>query len=158
MIWSKLTFALLCCSAVIRQLRCILWLGTMWQFWTAKILPMLSTGRWQILTLLIQGTTVQRNVSCSYAARVLALPDLLTCLQSSVVRIIVTNPSKSVEVHLPYGPSAATVCIWYWFFLSYYKLLGAGVGVLNVLLIHSYVTVGISFVYGCTICIIVHSS
>jgi len=43
-------------------------------------------------------------------------------------------------------------------FLSYYKVHGAGVGVLNVLLIHSYVTVGISFGYGCTICIIVHSS
>ena len=72
MIWSKLTFALLCCSAVRRQLRCILWLGTMWQCWTARILPMLSTGRWQILMLLIQGTTLLRNVSCSYAGRVLA--------------------------------------------------------------------------------------
>jgi len=48
-------------------------------------------------------------VSCSYAARVLALPDLLTCLQSSIVTIIVINPSKSVEVHLPQGPSAAAV-------------------------------------------------
>jgi len=33
----------------------------------------------------------------------------LTCLQSSVVTIIVTNLSKSVEVYLPYGPSAAAV-------------------------------------------------
>jgi hypothetical protein len=40
---------------------------------------------------------------------VLALPDLLTCLQSSIVTIIVINPSKSVEVHLPQGPSAAAV-------------------------------------------------
>ena len=51
-----------------------------------------------------------RNVSCSYAARVLGLLDLLTCFQSSVVTIIVTNPGKSVEVHLPYGPSAAALC------------------------------------------------
>jgi hypothetical protein len=73
MIWSKLTSFTLCCSAVRIRLRCILWLGTMWQYWTARILPMLSTGRWQILMQLIQGTTIQRNVSCSYAARVACL-------------------------------------------------------------------------------------
>ena len=61
--------------------------------------------------LLIQGTILLRNVSCSCAASVLALPDLLTCLQSSVVTIIVTNPNKSVAVYLPYGSSAAAVCI-----------------------------------------------
>ena len=120
MIWSELTSFMLCCSSVRRRLRCILWLGPMWQYWTTRILPMLSTGRWQILMLLIQGTTILRNVSCSYAARVLALPDLLTCLRSSVVRIIVTNPSKSVEVRVPFGPSAAAVCIWYWFFILLY--------------------------------------
>jgi hypothetical protein len=31
-----------------------------------------------------------------------------------------TNPSKSVEIHLPYGPSVASVCIWYWFFILLY--------------------------------------
>ena len=61
------------------------------------------------MALLIESTTILRNVSCSYAARVLALPDLFTCLRSSVVRIIVTNPSKSVEVHVPFGPSPAAV-------------------------------------------------
>jgi hypothetical protein len=89
-IWSKLTSFLLCCSAVRMWLRCILWLGTMWQYWTVMILPLLSTGKWQILTLLIQGKTIQRNVSCSYEARVDALPYLLACLRSSVVTIIVT--------------------------------------------------------------------
>jgi len=59
--------------------------------------------------LLIQGTTLLRNVSCSYAGRVLALPDLLTCLWSSVITIVVTNPRKSVEVHVPFGSSAAAV-------------------------------------------------
>jgi hypothetical protein len=49
------------------------------------------------------------SVFCSYAAGVLALPDLLTCLQSSVVTIIAINPSKSVEVHVPFGPSPAAV-------------------------------------------------
>ena len=120
MIWSKLTSFMLCCSAVRRQLRCILWLGTMWQCWTARILPMLSTGRWQILTLLIQRTTTQRNISCSSAGWVLALPDLLTCLQSSVVTIIVTNPRKTFEVHVPFVPSAATVCVWHRFFILLY--------------------------------------
>jgi hypothetical protein len=42
--------------------------------------------------------------------------------------------------------------------LSYSKLHGAGVGVLNVSLIHSYVTVRISFGYGYIVCIVVHSS
>jgi hypothetical protein len=40
---------------------------------------------------------------------VLALPDLLISLQSSVVKIIVTNPNKSVQVYLPYGFFAAAV-------------------------------------------------
>jgi len=123
LIWSKLTSFVLCCSAVRMQLRCILCLGTMWQYWRARILPMLSTGRWQILMLLIQSTTILRNVSCSYAARVLALPDLLTCLWGSVVTIIVTNLSKSVEVHVSFVCSAATGCIWYWFFILVYAAL-----------------------------------
>jgi len=117
LIWCELTSFMLCCSVVRRQLRCILWLGTMWQYWTARILPILSTVRWQILALLIQGTTIQRNVSCSYTARVLAIPDLLTSLQSSVVTIIVTNLSKSFAVYMPYGPSAAAVWMWCWFFI-----------------------------------------
>jgi len=59
------------------------------------------------LTLLIQGRNLQRNVSCSYAGRVLALPELLTCLWSTVITVVVTNPKKSVEVHVPFGFSAA---------------------------------------------------
>ena len=109
------------------------------------------------MTLLIQGTTILRNVSCSYAARVLVLLGLLTCLRSSVVTIIVTSLSKSVK----------SMCHLYTLLLlavydigsfSYYKVHGAGVGVLNVLLIHSYVTVRISSGYGSTMCIIIHSS
>ena len=61
------------------------------------------------MTLLIEGTTILRDVRCSDAARVLALPDLLNCFQN--IFIIVTNPSKTVEVHVPFGPSAAAVCI-----------------------------------------------
>ena len=62
-------------------------------------------------------TTILKNVSCSYAPRVLVLSDL----QSSAVTIIGTTPSKSIEVHVPFGPSAATVCISNWFFnLLYY--------------------------------------
>jgi len=115
MIWSKLTSFMLCCSAVQMWLRCILWLRTIWQYRTARIQRILSTGRWWILTLLIQGTTVLKNVSCSYAARVLDIPNFLTCLQSSVVTIIVTNLSKSDEVYLPYGPAASAVYMWCWF-------------------------------------------
>jgi hypothetical protein len=40
---------------------------------------------------------------------VLALPDLLNCFQN--IFIIVTNPSKTVEVHVPFEPSVAAVCI-----------------------------------------------
>jgi hypothetical protein len=68
--WSKLTSVMLCFSAVRRRLRCILWLGPMWQYWTARILPLLSTGRWQTLTLLSSGKALLRNVYCNYAARV----------------------------------------------------------------------------------------
>jgi hypothetical protein len=144
MIWSKLTSSMLCYSAVRRRLRCILWLGTMWQYWAAWILPMLSTGRWLILTLLIQGTTILRNVSCSYAAGLLALPDLLTCLWSSVVRIIVTNLSKSVKCMCSLVP-LLLLSVYSTGSLSYYMLHGAGGRTLIVLLIHSCVTVRISF-------------
>ena len=158
MIWSKLTSFMLCCSTVRMRLRCILWLGTMWQYWTARILPMLSTGRWQILTLLIQGINILRNVSCSYATRVLALPDLLTNLWSSVVIIIVTNPRKSVQSTCHLDPLLLLLSICDTGSSSCYILHGAGGRALIVLLIHSYVTVRISFVYGCTMCIIIHSS
>jgi len=80
-----------------------------WEEALVKKKNLCTLQRAQRLMLLIQGTTIQRNVSCSYTARVLATPDLLTCLQSSVVKIIVTNVSKSVEVYLPYGPFAAAV-------------------------------------------------
>ena len=120
MIWSKLTFFMLCCSTVRRMLRCILWLGTMWQYWTAWILPLLSTGRWQILTLFSSGTTMLKNACCSYTARVLVLPDIHICLQSSAVTIIGTNTSKSVKVHVPFETSTATVCISNWLFILLY--------------------------------------
>ena len=61
------------------------------------------------MTLLIEGTTIPRDVCCSDAARLLALQDLLTYFRGII--IIVTNPSKSVEVHVPFGPSAA-VCLY----------------------------------------------
>ena len=41
---------------------------------------------------------------------------------------------------------------------SYYMLHGADGRALIILLIHLYFTVGISFGYGCAMCIIVHSS
>jgi hypothetical protein len=87
-----------------------------------------------------------------------ALPDLLTCLQSSVFTIIVTHPSKSIEVHVPFLDALLLLSVYDSGSLSYYKLHGAGVGILNVFLIHSYVTLRISFGYGCRMCIEVRSS
>jgi hypothetical protein len=108
-IWSKLTSFLLCCSTVRRQLRFILWVGTMWQYWTTRISPLLSTGRWQILMLFSSGTTILKNIYCSYVARVIVLPDFHICLQSSVVTIIGTNTNKSVQVHMSFGPSTVSL-------------------------------------------------
>ena len=78
----------------------------------------------------------------------LALPDLRICLRSSVVTSIVTNPRKSVEVPL------LLLSVYDTGSSSYYMLHCAGARVLTVLLMHSYVSVRISFGYGCKMCII----
>ena len=104
------------------------------------------------MTLLIQGINILRNVSCSYATRVLALPDLLACLRSSVFRIIATIPSKSVQSMCHLGPLLLLLSIYDTGSSSCYILHGAGGRALIVFLMHSYVTLRISFGYGCTMC------
>ena len=62
-----------------------------------------------MLTLFSSSTTVLKNVSCSYKTRVLVLPHFQICLQSCAVTIIGTNPNKSVQVLVPFGPSAVSL-------------------------------------------------
>ena len=136
MIWCELTSFILCCSAVRRRLRCIVWGGTMWQYWTARILPMLSTGRWHIWTLLIEGTTILRDVCCNNAARVFALQDLLTCFWIIIIIITVTNPSKSVEVHMPFW---TLCCCCLYMILVLYLTISCMVQVLEYWMFYYYI-------------------
>ncbi len=146
MIWSKLTSFMLCCSTVRKLLKCILWVGTMWRYWTARIPPLLSTGRWQILTLFSSHTTILKNVSCTYAPRVLVLLDL----QSSAVTIIGPLTVNMLQ-SMCYLDRLLLLSVYVTGSSTYYILHGAGCRVLNILLIHPYVTVIMSFGYGCTV-------